>query len=232
MDLQALQILQNIQARLEEQELKQQQEKAEQERLRQQEKAEQEENQRILLETFVEHERKLNEKLDKQQESFQKEIAEVKEQLTRIENHVLIIRGKVVPVDLDGITPETKEELQELCTEAYDLYLDSPNEFDPRLQTQYDPRDGVEKPITSDKSLNSIKNKQLFRVKHILSEPNFTHSHKIIFGDFTSKFSKVLWGYDFDGWYPEKSRQVFKTLKHYFFKERSKSTLVKNGRWT
>ena len=145
MDYETLKLLQDIHSRLEHQETLRAREKAEQEELRAREKAEQEalraqdkaeqecfrlnaedkydlilkkldasekkreEEVNMILDMAVEQEQRLNSKLDVMQE-----------QLTRIENHVLVIRGKVIPVDLDGITPETKDELQELCTVAYD----------------------------------------------------------------------------------------------------------------
>ena len=119
-----------------------------------------------------------------------------------------------------------------MCTEAFDKFVESPNTFDPRLETQYDPRPDAYKPLVSSYSLHKIKNQFLFRVGSQLDESNSSHSDKVVFGDFASKFSKALWEYNFDGYYPNITKPIFKKLEYYFFKERSNSSLVKNGRWT
>lgn len=178
MNYETLKLLQDIHSRLEHQETLRAREKAEQEcfRLNAEDKYDlilkkldasekkREEEVNMILDMAVEQEQRLNSKLDVMQE-----------QLTRIENHVLVIRGKVIPVDLDGITPETKDELQELCTVAYDQYVNDPNAFDPRLETQYDPRPVVN---TTSKSDKSLKSKELFRVSSVLAPEIEDHGLK------------------------------------------------------
>ena len=161
----------------------------------------------------------------------------IQEELKEIKENVLIIKGRVIPIDLAGITPTTQKDLQDDFEKAHDKFLENPQAFDPRIGTKQDPRkmSDVERSRLPEcgEDIKCWRRQNTWRTKQIVGNRGVDHGGLVKIGNFLSKIFTVVFNFDFEGHYTDDMVVPAETTIEYILTERLNSDLVKTGnRWT